>query len=134
MDVYPLAQLGRDGPALLMSTVASFVGSTLSLLVLACFAPLLAVFALQFGSPEYFSLLAFGLVASAAVSSSSSLTSLGMVLIGILFGLVGMDVNTGMLRFNFGLLQLADGINLVIVAMGIFGVAEVGQSLSKPGA
>src|SRR3546814_8799910 len=76
LDGYPLAQQGRAGPALLMTTVASFVGGTLSLLVLACFAPLLAVFALQFGSPEYFSLLAFGLVASAAVSSSSALTLL----------------------------------------------------------
>ncbi|MEQ9811835.1 MAG: tripartite tricarboxylate transporter permease [Azospirillaceae bacterium] len=130
LDGYPLARQGRAGPALLMTTIASFVGGTISIIILAAFAPLLAEVAMEFGSPEYFALMSFALVMSAAVSGGSFIRSFGMVLLGVLVGLIGMDVNSGIQRFSFGMLQLADGVNLVIIAMGVFGVAEVCGRLS----
>lgn len=130
LDGYPLAQQGRAGPALLMTTVASFVGGTVSLIVLAGFAPLLAAVGGRFGSPEFFSLILFALVMSAAVSAADFKRSFGMILVGMLIGLVGMDVNSGIQRFSLGALQLADGVHLVIIAMGIFGIAEVTRRIS----
>jgi TctA family transporter len=125
LDGYPLARQGRAGPALLMTAVASFIGGTLSLIVLVIFAPLLASIGARFGSPEFFALILFALVMSAAVSGSDFKRSFGMILVGMLIGLVGMDVNSGIQRFTLNTLQLADGVNLVIIAMGIFGIAEV---------
>src|SRR5690606_37218414 len=103
----------------------SLIGGTLSLIVLVGFAPLLASIGGRFGSPEFFSLILFALVMSAVVSGADFKRSFSMILVGMLIGLVGMDVNSGIQRFTLNTLQLADGVNLVIIVMGIFGIAEV---------
>jgi len=120
-----MARQGRGGVALLMTTVASFTGSTIGILLLMLFAPVIARYALSFGSAEYFSLMVLGLVAASTISDGSAIKGLAMVVLGIIFGTVGADIYTGTPRFNFGTLELTDAISLIALAMGIFGVAEV---------
>src|SRR5690606_39052526 len=98
LDGYPLARQGRAAVALFMTTVASFVGGTLGILILMYFAPAIAQFALQFGSADYFALMVLGLVAASTISGDSAAKGLAMVVLGIIFGTVGMDVTTGSLR------------------------------------
>lgn len=125
LDGYPMAKQGRAGVALFMTTVASFIGSFIGILLLAAFAPLLARVALSFASPEYFSLMLLGLLAAAMVGTGSHFRSLAMVVLGLLLGIVGTDVNSGVPRFTFGFYELREGINLVIVTTGLFGISEV---------
>ena len=131
LDGYPMTQQGRGGIALLMTTVASFVGGSIGILLLMMFAPVIAQYALSFGSAEYFSLMVLGLIAASTVSNGSALKGLIMVAVGILAGTVGTDIYTGTPRFTFGVIELSDGINLIALAMGIFGVAEVISSIGK---
>mgnify|MGYP002039217847 FL=1 len=98
-------------------------------ILLALFAPPLADLALKFGPAEYFSLMVLGLVASVVLASGSLLNAIGMVILGLLLGLVGSDVNSGAARYTFDLPELADGINFVIVAMGMFGIGEIIRNL-----
>jgi putative tricarboxylic transport membrane protein len=125
LDGYPMTRQGRAGVALFMTTVASFVGSIVGIAVLAAFAPMLARAALNFTSPEYFSLMLLGLVFAALVGEGSQFRSLAMVALGLLLGIVGVDVASGVPRFTFGVWELREGINLVIITTGLFGVAEV---------
>jgi putative tricarboxylic transport membrane protein len=125
LDGHKMAQQGRAGRALATAALASFFAGTVCTLLLALFAPPLAAVALQFGPAEYFSLMVLGLVASIVLAHGSVLHALGMIVLGLLLGLVGTDVNSGVARYTFGLPQLADGINFVIVAMGMFGVGEI---------
>jgi putative tricarboxylic transport membrane protein len=125
LDGYPMAQQGRAGVALFLTTIASFIGGIVGVIVLAAFAPALARVALSFGSPEYFSLMVLGLIMAALVGEGSQLRSLAMVIFGLLLGIVGTDVSTGQPRFMFGWNELGEGINLVIIATGLFGVAEI---------
>lgn len=125
IDGYPMARQGRGGVALLMTTVASFVGGSIGILVLMLFAPVIATYALRFGPPEYFALMVLGLVAASSVSDGSMIKGLAMVVLGIMLGSIGTDLYTGAFRFTFDILELGDGISLVALAMGIFGVAEV---------
>ncbi|MCO6391040.1 tripartite tricarboxylate transporter permease [Aliihoeflea aestuarii] len=125
LDGYPMARQGRGGVALLMTTVASFTGSTIGILLLMLFAPTIAKYALSFGSAEYFALMVLGLVAASTISDGSAVKGLAMVVLGIMFGTVGADIYTGTPRFSFGVLELTDAISLIALAMGIFGVAEV---------
>lgn len=131
LDGYPMTKQGRGGIALFMTTVASFVGGSIGILLLMLFAPVIAGYALSFGSAEYFSLMVLGLIAASTVSNGSAVKGLIMVLIGGLAGTVGTDMYTGTQRFNFGVPELADGISLVAIAMGVFGVAEVINSIGK---
>ncbi len=131
LDGYPMARQGRGGVALLMTTVASFVGGSIGILLLMMFAPVIASYALQFGSAEYFALMILGLVAASTISEGSAVKGLAMVVLGIMFGTVGADIYTGTPRFSFGVLELTDSINLVALAMGIFGVAEIIGSVRK---
>src|SRR5690606_11061853 len=131
LDGYPMTQQGRGGIALLMTTVASFFGGSFGIILLMGFAGTISAYALSFSSAEYFSLMLLGLIAACNVSSGSILKGLIMVALGILFGLVGSDIYTGTRRFDFGILDLADGINLVALAMGLFGVSEVIASVGK---
>jgi TctA family transporter len=131
IDGYPMAQQGRGGVALLMTALASFIGGSIGILLLMLFAPIIATYALRIGSAEYFSMVVLGLVAASTISSGSALKSLSMVVVGIMFGCVGIDIYTGTMRFSFGFFELADGINLVALAMGIFGVAEVIATVGK---
>jgi TctA family transporter len=131
LDGYPMARQGRGGVALLMTTVASFVGGSIGILLLMWFAPVIARYALSFGSAEYFSLMVLGLVAASTISEGSAIKGLAMVVLGIMFGTVGADIYTGTPRFSFGFLELTDAINLVALAMGIFGVAEIIASVRR---
>ena len=127
LDGYRMAQQGRAGAAL--AAIRSFFAGTVATFVIAFMAPPLAALALQFQSPEYFSLMVLGLVASGVLAQGSLIKALGMMVLGLLFGLVGTDVTSGTARFAFGVPELADGINFVVVAMGVFGVAEIVRNL-----
>ena len=126
LDGYPMAKQGRAGVALFITTVASFVGGCVAILLLIFFAPLIAQFALRFGAAEYFAVMLFGLVAGSALSGGSFLKGASMVALGVVLGLVGTDMQTAYPRFLFGFReQLFDGLSLVAVAMGLFGIAEI---------
>ncbi|WP_273688536.1 tripartite tricarboxylate transporter permease [Ketogulonicigenium vulgare] len=131
LDGYPMARQGRGGVALFMTTIASFIGGSIGIILLMMFAPVIASYALQFGSAEYFALMVLGLVAASTISDGSAVKGLAMVTLGIMFGCVGSDIYTGMPRFDFGQLELTDAINLVALAMGIFGVAEIIASVRR---
>jgi TctA family transporter len=125
LDGYQMARQGFAGRALAVSAIGSFVAGTATTLLIAVFAPSLAEVALEFGPAEYFSLMALGLVASIVLAHGSLLHALGMIVIGLILGLVGTDVNSGALRFTFGWPELADGVGFVTLAMGLFGVGEI---------
>jgi putative tricarboxylic transport membrane protein len=125
IDGYQMARQGRAGSALATSAIASFFAGTVATVLLAMFAPPLAEVALKFGPVEYFSLMVFGLVAAVVLAHGSLIKAIAMVFLGLLFGLVGTDVNSGVMRFTFGIFELADGISFVGLAMGVFGVAEI---------
>jgi len=129
LDGYQMARRGRAGVALATAAIASFFAGTVSTLLLAVFAPPLADFALKFGPADYFSLMVLGLVASVVLARGSLLHAIGMVVLGLLLGLVGTDVNSGMSRYSFDIPQLADGIGFVVVAMGMFGLGEIIRNL-----
>lgn len=129
IDGYQMARQGHAGKALATAALGSFFAGTVATVLLALFAPPLADLALKFGPAEYFSLMVLGLVASVVLASGSLLKAIGMVILGLLLGLVGTDVNSGAARFTFDLPQLADGINFVIVAMGMFGIGEIIRNL-----
>jgi putative tricarboxylic transport membrane protein len=129
IDGYQMARQGHAGKALATAAIASFFAGTVSTVLLALFAPPLADLALKFGPAEYFSLMVLGLVASVVLASGSLLNAIGMVLLGLLLGLIGSDVNSGAARYTFDLPELADGINFVIVAMGMFGIGEIIRNL-----
>ncbi|MFE3837450.1 tripartite tricarboxylate transporter permease [Pseudogemmobacter sonorensis] len=131
LDGYPMTKQGRGGVALLLTTLASFVGGSIGIVLLMMFAPVIAGYAMDFGSAEYFSLMVLGLVAASTISEGSAVKGLAMVVLGIMLGTVGTDIYSGIPRFNFGMLSLADGINLIALAMGMFGVAEVISSIGK---
>jgi len=129
IDGYQMARQGRAGKALATAAIGSFFAGTVATVLLALFAPPLAELALKFGPAEYFSLMVLGLVASVALAHGSLLKAIGMILLGLLLGLVGTDVNSGTPRYTFDLPQLSDGINFVVVAMGMFGIGEIISNL-----
>ena len=129
LDGYQMARQGRAGTALATAALGSFFAGTVATLVLALFSPPLATLALSFGATEYFSLMVLGLVASIVLAHGSLLKAIGMILIGLLLGLVGTDVNSGVQRFTFEIDNLADGINFVIIAMGVFALGEIIRNL-----
>ncbi|QEI04516.1 tripartite tricarboxylate transporter permease [Pigmentiphaga aceris] len=131
LDGYKMALKGQAGKALATAALASFFAGTVSTVVLALFAPPLAELALKFGPAEYFSLMVMGLVASVVLAHGSLLKAVGMVLFGLLLGLVGTDVNSGLPRYTFDIPEMADGINFVIVAMGVFGIGEIIRNLEN---
>ncbi len=130
-DGYPMAQQGRAGTALLMTTVASFFGATFGIILLMTLSPVISEYALRFGDAEFFSLILLGLVTAASISDGSAMKGLAMTIFGIMIGLVGADLNTGVHRFTFGRLELVDGVSIVALAMGLFGVSEVISSIGK---
>lgn len=129
LDGYPMAKNGRAGVALAMTSVASFVGGSLAIVLLMVLAPLIAQFAYRFGAAEYFAIMVFGLVVASSLSSGSRLKGLAMVVVGLILGGVGMDIYSGQLRYQFGFVQLAEGVSLVALVMGLFGVAEILNNL-----
>jgi TctA family transporter len=129
LDGYQMARNGQAGRALATAAISSFFAGTVATFLLVWFAPPLAGLALKFGPAEYFSLMVLGLVASVVLAHGSLLKAIGMVMVGLILGLIGTDVNSGTPRYTFDLPQLADGINFVIVAMGMFGLGEIIRNL-----
>ncbi len=129
LDGYKMARQGMAGKALATAAIGSFIAGTFATLLLAMFAPPLADLALKFGPAEYFSLMVLGLVASVVLAHGSLLKAIGMILLGLLLGLVGTDINSGTERFTFDNPNLADGIGFVVLSMGIFGLAEIIKNL-----
>ena len=133
IDGYQMARQGRAGLALFTAGFGSFFAGCVATLVLAAFAPQLAQLAYNFGPADYFSLMTLGLVGAILLASGSVTKAICMILMGLLLGLVGTDVNSGVMRFTFQLPVLFDGIDFVCVAMGLFGFAEVITNLSLKG-
>ena len=129
IDGHQMAKNGHAGRALATAAIGSFIAGTFATFLLALFAPPLADLALRFGPAEYFSLMVLGLVASVVLAHGSLLKAIGMIILGLLLGLVGTDVNSGALRYTFDIPQLSDGINFVVVAMGMFGLGEIISNL-----
>jgi len=129
IDGHQLAKQGKAGLALFTAAVGSFFAGTVATLLIAAFAPPLAGVALEFGPAEYFSLMILGLAASIALAHGSVLKSVSMVVLGLLLGTMGQDLYSGAQRFDFGLVALADGIDFVAIAMGIFGLGEIVRNL-----
>ncbi|MGZ8494481.1 MAG: tripartite tricarboxylate transporter permease [Candidatus Binatia bacterium] len=131
LDGYQMAKQGRAGAALAASALGSFFAGTVATFLIAAFGPPLAAVALQFGPAEFFSLMVLGLVASVVLAQGSLLHAIGIVVLGLLLGLIGADVNSGTQRFTFGMYELADGIGFVTVAMGMFGLGEIIRNLEN---
>jgi TctA family transporter len=129
IDGHQMAKQGRAGQALATAALGSFFAGSVATLVLALFAPPLADVALEFGPAEYFSLMVLGLVASVALASGSLLKAFVMIILGLLLGLVGTDIETGETRFTFDIPELADGLNFVALSMGVFGLGEIIRNL-----
>ncbi|GMV01376.1 MAG: hypothetical protein AMXMBFR52_10320 [Burkholderiales bacterium] len=131
LDGYQMARQGRAGPALSIAAIGSFFAGTVATLLVAAFAPALAEVAFEFGPAEYFSLMVLGLIAAVVLAHGSVLKALAMVVCGLLIGMVGTDVNSGVARFSFDIPELTDGIELAAIAMGIFGFGEIIANLEQ---
>ena len=131
IDGYQMARQGRAGPALAIAAIGSFFAGTVCTLIIALFGPPLAELALKFGAPEYFSLMLMGLVAAAVLAHGDMIKSLAMVAMGLLLGIVGTDVNSGMARYSFGIPELTDGIGFIVIAVGVFAVGEIVSNLGE---
>ncbi|MGN6114468.1 MAG: tripartite tricarboxylate transporter permease [Nitrobacter sp.] len=124
IDGYPMTKQGRGGAALGITMLASFFAASVGILVMIFFSPVLVKLAFKFGPGDVFSVMLLGLIAGATMSGGSPLKGIAMTLIGMLCGVCGTDVDTGVVRFTFGLQELADGVGLVAICMGLFGVAD----------
>jgi TctA family transporter len=131
LDGHQMARNGRAGAALAIAGLGSFFAGCVATLILAALARPLAEVAIKFGPAEYFSLMCLGLVAAVVLASGSVPKAIAMVTLGLLLGMVGTDVNSGVARFDFGIPELQDGIDFAIVAMGVFGFAEIINNLAQ---
>jgi TctA family transporter len=131
LDGYKMARQGRAGPALGIAAIGSFVAGSFGTLIVALFSPFLADIALKFQPADYFSLMVFGLIGAVVLARGSLRKAIAMVVLGLLLGLIGTDVNSGVMRFTFGIPALAEGISFVALAMGMFGIAEVIYNLEQ---
>src|SRR5512145_2295155 len=132
IDGYAMARKGRAGAALAIAAVGSYVAGTVSVVLLMFLAPPLATFALRFGPPEYLALLLLGLLVLAYMSSGSMVKALAMAALGLLLGMVGIDQMSGYFRFAYGVVELGDGLGVVPVAVGLFGLAEILATAGQP--
>ena len=130
IDGYQMARKGRAGPALAAAGLGSFFAGCVGTLIIAAFAPPLTEIAFKFGPAEYFSLMVLGLIGAVVMASGSLLKAITMILVGLAFGLVGTDVNSGVARYSFDIPELTDGISFVAIAMGVFGYGEIIANLS----
>ena len=131
IDGYQMARKGRAGPALAAAGIGSFIAGCFGTLVLAAFAVPLTEVAFMFGPAEYFALMVFGLIGAVVLASGSLLKAVAMIILGLLLGMVGTDVNSGVARYSFDIAELTDGIGFIVIAMGFFGYSEVIQNLSN---
>jgi TctA family transporter len=125
IDGYQMARRGRAGAALATAALGSFFAGTVGTLILASLAGPMVELAFKFGPAEYFSLMVLGLIGAVVLAAGSLVKAIAMIVLGLLLGLVGTDVNSGVARFSFSIPELADGIGFVGVAMGVFGFAEI---------
>ena len=131
IDGYQMARNGRAGPALAAAGLGSFFAGCVGTLILAAFAAPLTELAFQFGPAEYFSLMVLGLIGAVVLASGSLLKAIAMIVLGLLLGMVGTDVNSGVSRFSFDIPELTDGIGFIVIAMGVFGYGEIITNLGK---
>jgi TctA family transporter len=131
IDGYQMARKGRAGVALFTAGTGSFFAGCVATLVLAAFAAPLSELAFKFGPAEYFSLMVLGLIGAVVLASGSLIKAIAMIVLGLLMGLVGTDVNSGTSRYAFDIPQLTDGLGFVVVAMGVFGFAEIMANLEQ---
>lgn len=132
IDGYQMARKGRAGPALGMCAIGSFIAGTMSVIGLMLLAPPLAEISLRFGPPEYLALMVLGLTLLSFLSSGSTSKAMVMAAFGLFLGTIGLDNLTGTTRFTFGSITLMDGVDLVPVVMGMFGIGEVLYNLERP--
>lgn len=132
LDGHPMAKNGRAGSALAMTTIASFAGGSMGILLMTFFTDDIVDIAVSFNSPEYFAMLLFGLIATATIGMGDPVKSIGMVLIGLLIGCVGIEPNTGVARFTLGNINLYGGIGISVLAMGLFGISEMVLTAGVP--
>ena len=132
IDGYQMARQGRAGAALAVAALGSFFAGCVSTVFVAAFGPPLAAIAQQFNSPDYFSLMVLGLVTAVVLAHGSVIKAVGVVLVGLLFGLVGTDVNSGATRYTFGISELWDGIDFLPLVIGMFGIVEIIRNLEQP--
>ncbi len=125
LDGYPMAQKGKAGEALALSALSSFIGGTLSVIGLTLFAPLLAQWAIRFGPAEYFALMVFAFTTLSSLAGKSPVKALASSVFGLMLATVGLDPGSGVPRFTFGQLKLYDGVDFLIVAIGLFAISEV---------
>ena len=131
-DGYPLAKKGKAGKALALAAYASFIGGTISIIGLMLVAPLLSKVAVSFGPAEYFALMVLGLTAVVSLSDKSLVKGLIAAVFGVMVAIVGIDLQTGTVRYTFGNIKLMEGIDFLIVALGVFALAEVFVMLLRP--
>ena len=131
LDGHQMARRGRAGAALAIAALGSFFAGTVSTMVIAVASPPLARLGLQFQAPEYFSLMLVGLVGAIVLAHGSVLKAVAVTMLGLFLGLVGTDLNSGAERFTLGFPELADGVGFVIIAMGLFGVADILVNLER---
>jgi len=129
LDGYQMARKGQAGAALSIAALGSFFAGTVATVMVATVAIPLSELALKFGPAEYFSLMILGLIGAVVLAHGSVLKAIAMIVLGLLLGIVGTDVNSGVARFAFGIPELTDGIGVVSVAMGLFGFAEIISNL-----
>jgi TctA family transporter len=131
IDGYQMARQGRAGPALAAAGIGSFFAGSVATLILAAFAAPLTEVAFKFGPAEYFSLMVLGLIGAVVLASGSLIKAIAMILLGLLLGLIGTDVNSGVARFSFDIPELTDGLGFIVIAMGVFGYGEIISNLGK---
>jgi TctA family transporter len=131
IDGHQMARQGKAGSALAIAALGSFFAGTIATFIIAAFAPPLARVGQSFGAPEYFSLMALGLIAAVVLAHGSVLKAIAMIILGLLLGLVGTDGQTASQRFTFDITQLSDGIDFAVLAIGVFGVGEVIANLTR---
>src|SRR5512144_153504 len=125
LDGYKMARNGRAGAALATAAVGSLFAGCVGTLLLAAFASPLSELALKFGPAEYFSLMVLGMIGAVVLAHGSIMKAVAMIVLGLLLGIVGTDVNSGLARFSFGVPELTDGLGVAVAAMGLFGIAEI---------
>jgi TctA family transporter len=131
LDGYPMARRGKGGTALGITMMASFFAASVGILIMIFASPLLVAVAFKFGPAELFSIMLVGLLAGGTMSSGAPVKGVAMTVLGLLLGVVGTDVNTGAQRFTFGSPELSDGVELVALALGLFGVAEFLRNVNR---
>ena len=131
LDGYQMARQGKAGKALGVAALGSFFAGSVATVLIAGFAPPLAELALKFGPADYFSLMVLGLIAAVVLAHGSLIKAIAMIVLGLLIGLIGTDVNSGVARYSFGLPELIDGVGIGTIAMGTFGFSEIIRNLEQ---